>query len=249
MRLNLAALGIFAVLLLGLSWMVAAPFWAYLVLGLVLATVTYPLHARLREKTGAPRLSAGITITVTTLLGLLPLAFVAWQIVVDIRQLATSLSVAEMSQGLRSLLVWSHQSFGYPAEIQAGAGRALLERIIPEVQARATGWAVAALTSLPSFLLGLALTGIVMFYALIDGPGFVERLKAASPMDDALEQAFLEEAKGTVEGVVMGQLVTALLQGALGFLAFLVLGIPNPFLWGFIMAILSFVPVLGAFLV
>lgn len=249
MRFNLAALVVFAVLLAGLSWMVAAPFWAYLVLGLVLATVAYPMHAAIREKTGQPRLAAGLTILATMLLVLIPLGFIAWRIVVDIQALATGMSVADLAGGLQSLLVWSHQAVGYPQHVEPDAGRALLERIVPEIQQRITGWAVTAITSLATFLLGITLTGIIMYYALIDGPGFVEKLKAASPMDDALEHAFLLEAKGTVKGVVMGQLVTALLQGTLGFLAFFVAGIPNAFFWGFMMAILSFLPVVGAFLV
>lgn len=249
MRFNLGALIAFAAVLAVLSWMVAAPFWAYLVLGLVLATVTYPFHEAIHEWSGRPRLAAGATITATTLLILLPLGFVSWRIVLDIRDLAASVSAAELAAGLQSLLLLSHETFGYPATVDPGAGEALLQRIVPELQARITDWAVTAVTSAASFLLGISLTGIIMYYALIDGPAFVEKLKAASPMDDQLEHAFLQEAKGTVEGVVMGQLATAMLQGALGFLAFFAAGVPNAFFWGFMMAILSFLPVVGAFLV
>lgn len=249
MRFNLGALIAFAAVLAVLSWMVAAPFWAYLVLGLVLATVTYPFHEAIREWSGRPRLAAGATITATTLLILLPLGFVSWRIVLDIRSLAASVSAAEIAAGLQSLLLLSHETLGYPATVEPGAGEALLQRIVPELQARVTDWALTAVTSAASFLLGISLTGIIMYYGLIDGPAFVEKLKAASPMDDQLEQAFLQEAKGTVEGVVMGQLATAMLQGALGFLAFFAAGVPNPFFWGFMMAILSFLPVVGAFLV
>lgn len=249
MRVNLAALMVFALLLAALSWMVAAPFWAYLVLGLVLATICYPLHARIEDKLGQPRVAAAITISAATTLILLPLGFVAWKIVLDIQNLATSVTVPEVAGALQGALVWSHHAVGYPQNLDPGMGMALVERLIPELKARASDWAVSAVTSLATFLLGLTLTVIVMFYALVDGPDFVERLKSASPMDDQLEASFLEEAKGTIEGVVWGQLVTALLQGGLGLAAFLVVGLPSPFFWGFMMAILSFVPVVGAFLV
>jgi predicted PurR-regulated permease PerM len=249
MRFDLAALVVFALLLTGLSWMVTAPFWAYIVLGLVLATITYPFFDRVRERTGTPRLAAAVTIAGTTLLVLAPLTFLAWRIVADVQSLAANLTTADVAGALHALLSWSHETVGYPASVDPGAGRALLERLVPEVKARASGWALEAITSTASMLLGLTLTAIVTYYALIDGPAFVERLKAASPMDDELEHAFLVEAKGTVEGVVMGQLATAFLQGGLGFLAFVAVGIPNPFFWGFVMAILSFVPVLGAFLI
>lgn len=46
-----------------------------------------------------------------------------------------------------------------------------------------------------------------------------------------------------------GVVVLAVLQGVLGGLAFLVLGLPNPFVWGAVMVILSTIPVTGSFVV
>lgn len=249
MRVNLATLLLFALGLAVLSWTVAEPFWAYLVLGSVLAIVVHPVYRRIASWTRRPRLAAGLTISVTVLAVLLPLGLVAWRIVVDIQHLTQTLTVVELSHALGAIMESSHAAIGYPQQVSPDAGRELLDRIVPEVRQRLGGWAVTALTSAVSFALGLVITVLVMYYGLVQGGDFAERLKRASPMDDELEQAFLDEATGTVHGVVMGQLLTAVLQGLLGFLAFFVAGIPSPFFWGFLMAMLSFLPVVGAFLV
>lgn len=52
-----------------------------------------------------------------------------------------------------------------------------------------------------------------------------------------------------VDASVYGVIVLAVIQGILGGLAFLVLGLPDPFVWGAVMVVLSTIPVTGSFLV
>jgi predicted PurR-regulated permease PerM len=51
------------------------------------------------------------------------------------------------------------------------------------------------------------------------------------------------------KAIVLGQLVVALVQGVCGGLGFLIFGIDGAVLWGLIMTILSFIPLLGSFLI
>jgi predicted PurR-regulated permease PerM len=52
-----------------------------------------------------------------------------------------------------------------------------------------------------------------------------------------------------VRATVKGNIVVALVQGALGSLAFWVLGLPGAVLWGAVMAVLSLLPAVGAAMV
>jgi predicted PurR-regulated permease PerM len=52
-----------------------------------------------------------------------------------------------------------------------------------------------------------------------------------------------------VRATVKGNIVVALVQGALGSLAFWVLGLPGAVLWGAVMALLSLLPAVGAAMV
>ena len=52
-----------------------------------------------------------------------------------------------------------------------------------------------------------------------------------------------------IRATVKGNLLVALIQGALGGLAFFVLGLPGALLWAVLMAFLSLLPAIGAGLV
>lgn len=247
--INLATLLVYGMILAVLSWKVAAPFWAYIVLGLLVATLAYPMYRTLWRWLDRPRIAAGLTVTAVVLILIVPLSLLAWRIVADMASLISGLSVASVEQELQTLLLWSNETFGYPTTVQDGAGRELLREIIPSVRSRLASWIPQALSSTAAFMLGMIITVIVAYYSLLGGESFLEQLKRASPMDDEIEEQFLAEAKATVDGVVWGQIVTAGIQGALGYIAFLATGLPNAIFWSFVMAVLSFLPVLGAFLV
>lgn len=246
---DLATLLMFGVILLILSWQVAAPFWAYIVLGLLFATLAYPLHHRLMTWTGYPRISSGLTVFAVFLLLIVPVSLITWLIVRDMTQLVGRLSVASVEEQLFTFLVWSSETFGFPAEVDERTGRELLMEVIPSIQAQLASWIPRALESTAIFLLGLIITIIVTYYALLNGRAFLVRLKRVSPMMTPLEDRFLKEAKATVDGVIWGQVAAAIIQGVLGWIAFFAAGLPNAFFWGFVMAVLSFLPLLGAFLV
>ena len=67
---------------------------------------------------------------------------------------------------------------------------------------------------------------------------------ARPEMDDALSRL-----ADTIYATLYGTLAMAALQGALGGLMFWWLGLPAPLLWGLVMAVLSIIPVFGAFIV
>ncbi len=246
---DLATLLVYGLILALLSWQVAAPFWAYIVLGLLFATLAYPMYEWLLDRTGRARISSAITVSLIFLALIVPLSLLAWLIIRDMAQLVGRLSVATVEEQLLTFLTWTNETFGYPETVEETAGRDLLMEVIPSVQAQLASWIPRALESTAVFLLGLIITIIVTYYALIHGRSFLARLKMASPMDEHLENQFLKEASVTVDGVIWGQVVSAGAQGGLGWLAFMVTGLPNAFFWGFVMAVLSFLPIVGAFLI
>ena len=71
----------------------------------------------------------------------------------------------------------------------------------------------------------------------------------AIPLQPDHTQRLLEQFATVVRATVKGNIVVALVQGALGGLAFLVLGVPGAVLWGAVMALLSLLPAIGAAMV
>lgn len=248
MDLNVEEMGLLAVgaLLAFLAWGVAEPFWSYIALGLLVAAVSYPLQTRIEDRLGHPRVAAGLTVTVAVGLAVAPLALVAMRIVEDLGSLVGALSTQNVVQEVHRVMAWSHATFGYPEQVDTGAARDIVEEVTPSVRAQLANWIPVAISSAADLLLGLVVTVAVAYYALLDGEAAIDRLREASPMRGGVEEKLLDEAKDTVDGVVWGLILTAVVQGGLGFVAFSATGIPSPFFWSFAMAVLSFIQVVGA---
>src|SRR5215213_12024026 len=69
------------------------------------------------------------------------------------------------------------------------------------------------------------------------------------PLSNRETDEVFARVSDTIHATVLGTLVVAAIQGALGGLMFWWLGLPAPILWGVIMAFLSVLPYFGAFIV
>ncbi|HLD19893.1 MAG TPA: AI-2E family transporter [Patescibacteria group bacterium] len=85
-----------------------------------------------------------------------------------------------------------------------------------------------------------------LFYFYKDGPRWVEKMMRYSPLDDADERSFFNKFITTGKATLLGTIVIGAVQGALGAIAFWMLGITAPIFWGLVMMILSVLPVVGS---
>jgi predicted PurR-regulated permease PerM len=89
----------------------------------------------------------------------------------------------------------------------------------------------------------------VLFFLLRDGKSLAAQAQRALPLKPEHTRRLLGQFATVVRATVKGNVVVALVQGALGWLAFWFLGITGPLLWGALMALLSLLPAVGAALV
>ena len=104
-------------------------------------------------------------------------------------------------------------------------------------------------TGILSVVIGLFVMFYLIYYLLQDGPKLERMVQDLLPFGEENSRKLIEDFYRISRGFVVGQGVTALLQGALGCLGFLIFGFPGAVLWGLVMAVLSLIPVLGAFLI
>jgi predicted PurR-regulated permease PerM len=99
------------------------------------------------------------------------------------------------------------------------------------------------------FVLKLALMLYVAFFLLRDGRRLTDELVHALPLGDERERMLFQKFSEVTRATVKGNLLVAMVQGALGGIIFWILGLPAALLWGVVMAILSLIPAIGAGLV
>ncbi|WP_100640126.1 AI-2E family transporter [Marinobacter salexigens] len=99
------------------------------------------------------------------------------------------------------------------------------------------------------FFLGLALMVYLAFFLLRDGSKLTELMIRALPLGDERERLLFAKFAEVTRATVKGNLLIAIIQGALGGIIFWILGIGGALLWGVVMAIFSLLPAVGAALV
>ncbi len=85
----------------------------------------------------------------------------------------------------------------------------------------------------------------LLFFCLKDGNQILEAAIHALPFGDERERHLLERFAEVSRATIKGTLVIGVIQGAIGGIAFAVLGIQAPVLWAVVMALLSIIPALG----
>ncbi|MCA1754376.1 MAG: AI-2E family transporter, partial [Spirochaeta sp.] len=78
-----------------------------------------------------------------------------------------------------------------------------------------------------------------------DGPKFIDGIKALLPLADDDFERITNEAVRTAGATLRSTVVIGLGEGVFGAIMFLTFGLPAPFLWGMLMAVISMVPLIG----
>ena len=217
------------------------PFLHYLLLALLLTYMLHPLKRRLQVRIRSRSAVALLMILLILVAVILPIVYVTTKLV---RQGRTTVSILAESPDryvhLEKIEVWLQRVTGEPADLHV-----YRNQLIAQVRGFLVKAAPDFLGSITDWLLGFFIMLFVMFYSLQSGRGSFERVRALIPLAPNLKDKLIEEIKSVTWAVVYGQVVTALIQGSLGGIGFLIFGVPNAVLWGFVMIVLSFLPLIG----
>jgi len=103
--------------------------------------------------------------------------------------------------------------------------------------------------SVVTFLFSLCIMLSILFFLLRDESEFLGMVKRVMPFKPEHNDRFVTISSELVLASVTSTLVVAAVQGVVGGIVLALLGVRGAVLWGIIMAILSFLPLVGAALV
>lgn len=109
-----------------------------------------------------------------------------------------------------------------------------------------TSWLV---TNGTKFVFYFGLMIFTMYYFFKDGEILVAEIKKLVPLAKEQVDLTFKHLREVIYATMYGGVVVALVQGLLGGIMFAVFGIPSPVFWGAVMALLSIIPLVGAFIV
>jgi predicted PurR-regulated permease PerM len=124
-----------------------------------------------------------------------------------------------------------------------------LSQRLGQVLTFAAGQAGRVVAGAFSFLFSLVIMLSILFFLLRDASGFEGMVRRVMPFEPEQNDRFMRIATELVSASVTATLLIAAVQGIVGGIVLALLGVRGAVLWGLIMAILSFLPLVGAALV
>jgi predicted PurR-regulated permease PerM len=234
------------------AW-ILRPFYGAVLWGVIIAIVFRPVYRRvLRSMPERPTLAALATVFVILVLVILPITLVAGMLVQEGVSTYERIRSGELSVGryfqqvFNALPAWATSlldRFGLTSLVR------IEERLTAILTRSAQFFAEQALNlgqNAASFIVSLFIMLYLLFFLLRDGEALSRRIRNAIPLRADQQRNLAERFSTVIRATVKGNLVVALVQGALGALIFWLLGVGAPVLWGTLMAFLSLLPAVGA---
>ncbi len=232
------------------------PFFGALFWGVVLAILFAPLHRRLLARLkGRQSLAALATLTVIVLIVLLPLAFLTASLVSEGAGVYQRMQSGELDFGryfdqvMQALPAWVTDRMNQFGLGNVAAWKQKLSSAISQGTSLIAAQALSIGQNTFEFIVNFFITIYLVFFLLRDGASLGARINAAIPLDEQDKRELRLKFTTVIRAAVKGNVVVAIAQGALGGLAFWVLGVNGALLWAVIMAFLSLLPAIGGGLV
>ncbi len=90
---------------------------------------------------------------------------------------------------------------------------------------------------------------LALYFFLQDEEIALAAVRGLLPFSPSEIDRLFSRVSSTARATIYGRLLIGTIQGSLGGVIFALVGLPAPVFWGAVMALLSFLPVFGAFLV
>ncbi len=90
---------------------------------------------------------------------------------------------------------------------------------------------------------------VIIFFFLIDSRKLLSFIVDLSPLPDEQDSKLIRKFKEMAGAVLVGNGLAGAIQGVAGGVVFALFGLGSPILWGFVMGILAFLPIMGIGLV
>ena len=232
-----------------LCWLMLRPFVGVLMWAIVLVVVFYPAHRRLLIWTGSPGSAAALSTLLVIVTILLPVVGVSYAVGHELRGAVQHLQggvgrVLDIP-AIQPAVNWLRQY----ADVDAWRSTDYIAEQLQGWSTTIAGPTLMFVGGVVNALVQTLLVVFTMFYFFRDAEPLRRAMYDIVPLEYEQSHDILVRTKDVIGATIYGVLAISAIQGVLGFVIFLVLGLPSPLLWGVVMFLMSMIPMAGAFVV
>lgn len=232
------------------------PFYGAIFWGTTLAIIFTPVNrSLLAHLRGRRNLAAFITLLLIILIVIIPVALISGSLIQEGIAIYKRMESGELNLGayfaqiIDALPPVVHDTLTRFGLSDAFSIREKLSAGALQASKFIATRAVSVGQNTFSFLVGMAVMLYLLFFLLRDGSKLAAKSRQVIPLSNEHQQHLTQKFTTVVRATVKGNIVIAMIQGALGGIVFWLLGIQGAILWAVIMAILSLLPAVGASLI
>ncbi|MCF8070310.1 MAG: AI-2E family transporter [Desulfobacterales bacterium] len=235
-----------------MGWLLR-PFVSILILAAVVAGLFSPVYKAIhvQDKINKPFASL-FTCIIIFLILFVPIVFFVSMLSKEAYGMYLAAKSAVYTEHLRDVLVSTkalehvnHVLSYLQVEITSAQLNTAVTDIGKEVGLFLYEQANAIVTNVLSFFVNFFFMLLIIYYLLIDGERFIIFITDLSPLPKAQDEKLIQKFKDMAGAVLIGNGLCGILQGVFGGFLFMFFGLNSPFLWGVIMSLLAFLPIVG----
>jgi len=240
----------FFLLMAVLSYFILKPFLAVIVASLIIAYIFYPLYEKMNNKIKMRSLSAVITTVIVLFIILIPVVIFINTISQDAMQFYLNAKIAlgdekmlgdECANGLIC------DAKNYAIQIVTDPDiKQHLNSALTKIASVLLDFSSKLILSIPKIFISIIFMFFILFFALRDGKTIVDRIRTMLPLKHGFKKHLVQQIQDVIYATVYGNLIIAIIQGIIGTIAFLVLGLSSPVFWGLAITFFAFLPFVGA---
>lgn len=232
------------------------PFFGALLWGTILAILFAPLQRRLRRlMAGRTTLAALTTVLIVLLIVILPLVLIGGLLLQEAIGVFARFQSGELDigrsfqQALAALPPWITDLIDQFGLTNLGAMQEKFSSSLMQGSQFVAAKAFNIGQNTFDLVVNLGIVLYLLFFFVRDGDFLVRRIRAALPLHARQQRELFDLFTTVIRATVKGNLVMAIVQGALGGIAFWFLNVHAAILWAVVMAFLSLLPAIGSALV
>ncbi len=245
-----------AAVFLYLFYRIIIPFFVPITWAAVFAILFRPLYDKILRKLHSPNTTAVIMCVFILVIIIGPIAYIFAALVNEaasaVAEVNAMYRAGEFDNFLKFDLPWMNSIRDMLSQYY-DMSQVNLDQLVKDALERVTGvlfnqtsWLIANGTKTVFYFVLMLFT---MFYFFRDGDRVVNKVKRLMPLPQDQVDRVLTRLRDVIYATMYGGVAVALVQGVLGGVLFALLGISSAVFWGAVMAFLSIIPMIGAFVV
>ena len=233
------------VLVLFITFKIAAPFLIAMVVGALFAIELKPFQRKLISKKIGPTLSAYLVFAMLIVIVVVPIGFFIKSLIsqaITFKDYVSSNNISYNSIS-RSIGRWPIVSsvISNPFKVESQ-----IKVWIIQLGSLISAFAMEEASKIPTFLVQVFFALISCLFFLLDGEKLVKFLHEKIPLRDDIRSALIRAFNKSSRSAIWATLLAAVAQSIVIFLGFIVLDVPAAFLAAGATFIFAFIPILGS---